>query len=261
MLANPNNPILRFRGVSKSYGEVQILREIDLDIAAGQRVALIGPSGSGKTTLLRLVMTLERPEAGTIEVDGELLSGRRSGGKPIQNGEKHLRSVRGKVGMVFQHFNLFPHMTAIENIIDAPIHVRGLAKEVARKRANELLSMVGLDHKADSYPRQLSGGQQQRVAIARALAMEPKIMLFDEVTSALDPELVGEVLNIVRTLANSSGMTMLIVTHEMGFARDVADRVIFMERGRIVEDDEPTRLFTNPSNDRTRAFLGAVLRN
>ncbi|MGB3415256.1 MAG: ectoine/hydroxyectoine ABC transporter ATP-binding protein EhuA [Mesorhizobium sp.] len=259
MGAESRQPILRLRGVSKSYGSVQILREIDLDVGAGQRIALIGPSGSGKTTLLRLVMTLETPEAGTIEVEGELLGLRQAGDRLVKDRGAHLRSVRGKIGMVFQHFNLFPHMTALQNIMDGPVHVRGLPKEQARARALDLLSKVGLRQKADSYPRQLSGGQQQRVAIARALAMEPKILLFDEITSALDPELVGEVLTIVRNLANETGTTMLIVTHEMGFAREVADRVLFMEGGRIVEDGDPEQVFANPRSERTRAFLGAVL--
>ena len=260
MGAESRQPILRLSGVSKSYGSVQILREIDLDVGAGQRIALIGPSGSGKTTLLRLVMTLETPEVGTIEVEGELLGLRRVGDRLVKDRGAHLRSVRGKIGMVFQHFNLFPHMTALQNIMDGPVHVRGLSKEQARASALDLLSKVGLREKADSYPRQLSGGQQQRVAIARALAMEPKILLFDEITSALDPELVGEVLTIVRDLANETGTTMLIVTHEMGFAREVADRVLFMEGGRIVEDGDPEQVFANPRSERTKAFLGAVLR-
>jgi len=258
--ADPLPPILRLRGVSKSYGSAHILREIDLDVEAGRRIAVIGPSGSGKTTLLRLVMTLEKPDAGTIEVEGELLGLRRVDGKLVNDSTSHLRSVRGKIGMVFQHFNLFPHMTARQNIMDALVHVRGQSKDQARARALDLLSMVGLREKVDSYPRQLSGGQQQRVAIARALAMEPKIMLFDEITSALDPELVGEVLAIVRDLARKTGTTMLIVTHEMGFAREVADRVLFMEGGRIVEDGDPEQVFTNPLSERTKAFLGAVLR-
>jgi polar amino acid transport system ATP-binding protein len=251
--------MLRLSRVSKSYGAVQVLRDVDLEVPAGQRVALIGPSGSGKTTLLRVVMTLERPEHGTIEVDGELLGLKRQGGKLVKDDARHFRSVRGKIGMVFQHFNLFPHMTALGNIMEAPVRVRKLDKTAARERALELLAMVGLAAKADAYPRELSGGQQQRVAIARALAMAPKIMLFDEITSALDPELVGEVLAVVKKLAGESGMTMLIVTHEMGFAREVSDRVIFMEAGAIVEDGEPERIFRQPANQRTRAFLSAVL--
>lgn len=258
-LSDSDQPMLRLRSVSKSYGPVHVLREVDLDVPAGQRIALIGPSGSGKTTLLRVVMTLERPEQGTIEIEGELLGVKRSAGRLVPDDAPHFRSVRGKIGMVFQHFNLFPHMTALANVMEAPIRVRRIGKDAAAARARELLAMVGLAGKADAYPRQLSGGQQQRVAIARALAMEPRIMLFDEVTSALDPELVGEVLAVVKKLAAESGMTMLIVTHEMGFARDVSDRVIFMEGGRIVEDDEPERIFRDPANERTRAFLSAVL--
>jgi polar amino acid transport system ATP-binding protein len=257
--SSPDGPILRLRSVSKSYGPLQVLRDIDLDVAPLQRVAIIGPSGSGKTTLLRVVMTLERPEEGTIEVEGELLGLKRVGDRLIRDDERHLRQVRGKIGMVFQHFNLFPHMTALDNITEAPIRVLGLSNGEARERALELLSMVGLQEKAQAYPRELSGGQQQRVAIARALAMRPKIMLFDEVTSALDPELVGEVLLVVRRLARESGMTMLIVTHEMSFAREISDRVIFMENGRIVEDSTPEQIFTNPASERTRAFLRAVL--
>ena len=256
---SPTGPILRLRRVSKSYGALRVLRDIDLDVAPLQRVAIIGPSGSGKTTLLRVVMTLERPEEGTIEVEGELLGHKRVGDRLVRDDERHLRQVRGKIGMVFQHFNLFPHMTALDNITEAPIRVLGLSKDAARERALEILRMVGLEEKAQAYPRELSGGQQQRVAIARALAMRPKIMLFDEVTSALDPELVGEVLLVVRRLARESGMTMLIVTHEMSFAREISDRVIFMEDGRIVEDSKPEQIFTSPASERTRAFLRAVL--
>jgi polar amino acid transport system ATP-binding protein len=251
-------PAVRFRGVSKSFGTVHVLHEMDFDVPAGQRLAIIGPSGTGKTTLLRLVMTLERPDAGTIEIDGELLGPKRVG-RLVRDHERDLRRVRAKIGMVFQQFNLFPHMTALRNVAVGPERVLGLPREEARNRAMELLEMVGLADKANSYPRELSGGQQQRVAIARALAMRPKIMLFDEVTSALDPELVGEVLHVVRQLAQQGSMTMLIVTHEMAFAEDIADRVIFMDGGRIVEDAPPQVIFTDPSNERTRAFLRAVL--
>ena len=251
--------LIRFRQVRKSYGAVNVLDDLDLDIAEGEKVAIIGPSGSGKTTILRLLMTLERYESGTIEVGGELLGLRRQGDRLIPDTEAHLRQVRKQIGMVFQHFNLFPHMTAMGNIIEAPCQVKSEPKAEVRQRATELLAKVGLADKASAYPRQLSGGQQQRVAIARALAMRPRIMLFDEVTSALDPELVGEVLQVIRRLAKESGMTMLIVTHEMSFARDVSDRVIFMEKGRIVEDGEPAVIFRSPSSERTRAFLKAVL--
>jgi polar amino acid transport system ATP-binding protein len=245
--------------VRKSYGAVNVLDDLDLDIAEGEKVAIIGPSGSGKTTILRLLMTLERYESGTIEVGGELLGLRRQGDRLVPDTEAHLRQVRKQIGMVFQHFNLFPHMTALQNVIEAPVRVLGLSRAAAEERARELFAMVGLQEKAASYPRHLSGGQQQRVAIARALAMRPRIMLFDEVTSALDPELVGEVLQVIRRLAKESGMTMLIVTHEMTFARDVADRIIFMEKGRIVEAGEPGVIFREPRSERTRAFLKAVL--
>ena len=252
-------PLIRFSQVRKSYGELRVLDDLDLEIAAGEKVAIIGPSGSGKTTILRLLMTLERYESGTIEVGGELLGLRREGDRLVPDREAHLRQVRKQIGMVFQHFNLFPHMTALQNVIEAPIRVLGLPRREAEARARELFAMVGLQEKAGSYPRHLSGGQQQRVAIARALAMRPRIMLFDEVTSALDPELVGEVLRVIRQLAKESGMTMLIVTHEMSFARDVSDRVIFMEKGRIVEQGEPGVIFREPRSERTRAFLKAVL--
>jgi polar amino acid transport system ATP-binding protein len=251
--------LIRFRQVRKSYGAVNVLDDLDLDIAEGEKVAIIGPSGSGKTTILRLLMTLERYESGTIEVGGELLGLRRLGDRLVSDTEAHLRQVRKQIGMVFQHFNLFPHMTALQNVIEAPIRVLRLSRAEAEARARDLFAMVGLQEKAASYPRHLSGGQQQRVAIARALAMRPRIMLFDEVTSALDPELVGEVLQVIRRLAKESGMTMLIVTHEMSFARDVADRIIFMEKGRIVEEGEPGVIFREPRSERTRAFLKAVL--
>jgi len=251
--------LIRFRQVRKSYGALTVLDDLDLDIAEGEKVAIIGPSGSGKTTILRLLMTLERYDSGTIEVGGELLGLRRQGDRLVPDTEAHLRQVRKQIGMVFQHFNLFPHMTALQNVIEAPIRVLRLSRAEAEARARDLFAMVGLQEKAASYPRHLSGGQQQRVAIARALAMRPRIMLFDEVTSALDPELVGEVLQVIRRLAKESGMTMLIVTHEMSFARDVADRIIFMEKGRIVEEGEPGIIFREPRSERTRAFLKAVL--
>jgi polar amino acid transport system ATP-binding protein len=204
-------------------------------------------------------MTLERPDTGVIEVEGEFLGVKRVGNQLLPDDYAHFRSVRGKVGMVFQHFNLFPHMTVLQNVCEAPIHVLKLRKGAAEERGRELLALVGLSDKVAAYPRQLSGGQQQRVAIARALAMRPRIMLFDEVTSALDPELVQEVLNVVRDLAKHGNMTMLIVTHEMGFARDISDRVIFMDAGRIVEEGHPKILFKAPVNPRTQAFLKAIL--
>jgi polar amino acid transport system ATP-binding protein len=253
-------PAVRFTKISKAYGPVVVLRDLDLEVPTGQKVAIIGPSGSGKTTLLRLLMTLDSPDSGTIEVGGELLGLRRDKlGRLVRDTDRHLRQVRGQIGMVFQHFNLFPHMTALENVMEAPIHVRGIPRDEAKRQAQELLSLVGVAEKADVHPRRLSGGQQQRVAIARALAMKPRVMLFDEITSALDPETIGEVLTVVRDLAHQTAMTMLIVTHEMDFARDVSDRVIFMENGRIIEDDTPQTLFSNPRSDRTRAFLRAVL--
>lgn len=257
------HPLIRIRGLQKSYGELQVLRGIDLDVATNEKIGIIGPSGSGKSTLLRLLMTLERPSAGMIEVDGESVWSRRKDRKDkdaeLRAGEAHLRRIRGKIGMVFQHFNLFPHMNVLANITTALRLVRKLSREEAEKRARRLLSMVGLENKSDDYPAKLSGGQKQRVAIARALAMEPKIMLFDEVTSALDPELVDEVLNVLRRLAKETQMTLLIVTHEMNFARDIADRILFFDEGRILEEGPPERIFLDPREDRTREFLRRIL--
>ena len=252
-------PMVEFRGVAKAYGETQVLRGFDLAVPAGQRVALIGRSGSGKTTLLRLLMTIERPDSGIVNVEGEPLGWRDVDGRIVWQGGADLRRIRGKIGMVFQHFNLFPHMTVLDNIIEAPVHVLGIDRKAAIEHAQNLLSLVGMPEKAQAWPRQLSGGQQQRVAIARALAMEPRIMLFDEITSALDPELVGEVLRVVRQIAKDQGMTMLIVTHEMNFARDVADRVIYMSGGKIVEDGPPQIVLGNPSHPETRSFLRSIL--
>jgi len=254
-----NDTIVRFRKVRKSFGNHVVLNNFDLDIRYCEKVSIIGASGSGKTTLLRLLMTLEKPDSGMIEVDGDQLLHMEIKGRLIPANEAHLRKIRGKVGMVFQQFNLFPHMKVLQNTMEAPIHVLGLSRAEAEERARELLEMVGLSEKADAFPSQLSGGQQQRVAIARALAMRPKVMLFDEVTAALDPERVGEVLNVIRKLAAETKMTMLIVTHEMNFARDVSDRVIFLNDGQILEDGSPEVLFTNPSNPRTRAFLSSVI--
>lgn len=249
-------PIVEFRKVSKSFGDTAVLRGLDLTVEPGEKLVIIGRSGSGKSTLLRLLMTLERPSGGDIFVDGEPLWRGGPGAKPD---EKHLRRVRGKIGFVFQQFHLFPHMTALRNVTEAPIHVLGLRPEDAEKRALGLLDRVGVREKAAAYPSELSGGQQQRVAIARALAMKPKIMLFDEPTSALDPELVGEVLTVLRDLAHQGNMTMLLVTHEMRFAKEVSDRVVFMEGGAIVEQGPPEKMFTEPTAERTRAFLSAVL--
>jgi polar amino acid transport system ATP-binding protein len=236
-----------------------VLDDLNLDIGRGEKVAIIGPSGSGKTTVLRMLMTLERIDGGTIWVDGEPLTQMPKNGRLVPADARHLRRVRGKIGMVFQHFNLFPHMTALANCTEAPMTVLGLKRGEAEARAAELLDMVGLADKKGHYPAQLSGGQQQRVAIARALAMRPKVMLFDEVTSALDPELCGEVLQVIRRLGEEHDLTMLMVTHQMGFAREFADRVCFFYQGRICEQGVPQQIFTAPANDRTRQFLRAVL--
>jgi polar amino acid transport system ATP-binding protein len=257
--ADHGHLIIRMRGVWKSFGETPVLRHMDLDIPGRQRVALIGPSGSGKSTLLRILMTLETIDSGTVELAGESVWTVRRKGRDVPADRAHLRGIRSNVGMVFQHFNLFPHMTVLRNVTEAPVHVLGLPRDEARERAMELLELVGLTDKVDAYPAQLSGGQKQRVAIARALAMQPKVMLFDEVTSALDPELVGEVLNVLRRLAREREMTLLIVTHEMRFAQEIADRVVFMEGGGIVEDDVPAVIFSHPKQPRTREFLKAVL--
>jgi polar amino acid transport system ATP-binding protein len=251
--------LVRMRGVRKAFGDSVVLDGLDLDVAAGSRVALIGPSGAGKSTVLRILMTLEPVDAGTVEIGGEPLWTPNREGRAVPAERARLRRVRGRVGMVFQHFNLFPHMTVLRNVTEAPRHVAGLSREEAERRGRELLARVGLADKVDAYPAELSGGQQQRAAIARALAMRPDLMLFDEVTSALDPELVDEVLNVLRALARESRMTMLIVTHEIGFAREIADRVVFMDGGRVVEDDTPEAILTSPKNPRTRQFLRSVL--
>lgn len=251
-----------FDHVTKSFGDLTVLDELTLTVGPDEKIVIIGPSGSGKTTILRVLMTLEKPDAGTIMVNGEYLYHRqRPDGTLVKANERHLRKVRGNIGMVFQHFHLFPHMSALRNVTEAPIHVLKQSREVAEANAQELLEMVGLGDKLHSYPHQLSGGQKQRVAIARALAMRPKVMLFDEVTSALDPELVGEVLNVMRQLATEYNMAMLIVTHEMGFAREVADRVIFFDKGKCVEEGPPDVLFDNPQHERTKSFLSAVLQH
>jgi len=256
---NKSQPMVRYRGISKSFGNLQVLNEIDLDIAPAEKVAVIGPSGSGKTTLGRMLVTLEKPTAGTIEVNGESLWHKIVNGKPMPADEKHLHRVRGNVGMVFQQFNLFPHMSILRNVMEAPVHVLGVSKKEAKEQAVAMLDKVGLGQKLDNYPRQLSGGQQQRVAIARALVMCPKVMVFDEVTSALDPELVGEVLTVLKDIAAEGKMTMLLITHEMAFASEVADRVIFMD-GKIVEQGPPEQLFGNPQNPRTKTFLSRFRR-
>ena len=252
-------PMVRFDQVTKSYGSLTVLDQLDLEITEGEKVSIIGPSGSGKTTVLRMLMTLEPINNGVIWVDGEPLTHMERNGSLVRADDAHLRRIRGKIGMVFQQFNLFPHMTALRNCMEAPVTVLKMPKAEAEARARELLAMVGLADKTDHYPSQLSGGQQQRVAIARACAMRPKVMLFDEVTSALDPELVGEVLNVIRKLGEEHNLTMLMVTHQMGFAKEFSDRVCFFEGGRIAEQGRPEQIFGAPENERTRQFLSAVL--
>lgn len=259
VIDRPADAIVYFHKVNKSFGDLHVLRDLDFVVAPNEKVCIIGPSGSGKTTILRILMTLEKPDSGIIYVDDEPLWHMEEKGKLKEANEKHLHKVRNKIGMVFQQFNLFPHMKVLRNVTEAPIHVLGLPREIAEARAKDLLEMVGLADKLDNYPSQLSGGQQQRVAIARALAMQPKVMLFDEVTAALDPELVTEVLAVMRQLALETDMTMLIVTHEMWFARDVSDRVIFFNEGQVWEEGPPEKLLADPDRPRTREFLGAVL--
>ena len=242
------------RALTKRFGDLVVLDALDLDVGRGEKLAVIGPSGSGKTTLLRLLMALDKPTSGRVTIGGEILWD-----EPSKRKERDLRKVRAKLGYVFQHFNLFPHMTALRNVAIAPMKVRKMGRQEAEAKARELLASVGLGDKADSYPAQLSGGQQQRVAIARALALDPEVMLFDEVTSALDPELVGEVQRTIVELGDRSNMTMVLVTHEMRFAARVANRVAFMEHGRVVEMGSPEQLVGDPQEPRTRAFLKAVL--
>jgi polar amino acid transport system ATP-binding protein len=246
------------RRVRKSYGDHEVLKGIDLVVAAGEVVTMLGPSGSGKSTFLRCINHLESIDGGEISVNGELVGYRRHGGKKYELRPREVAAARRDVGMVFQRFNLFPHRTAVQNVMEAPVYVKGESRELARAHALELLDRVGLAERAGAYPAELSGGQQQRVAIARALAMRPKLMLFDEPTSALDPELVGEVLEVMRSLA-ADGMTMIVVTHEIGFAREVCDRVVFMDDGVIVEQGSPGEVLGNPQHRRTQAFLSKVL--
>jgi polar amino acid transport system ATP-binding protein len=253
-----SEPMVKAEGVHKRFGRVEVLRGVDLSVPAGTVTCLIGPSGSGKSTLLRCINHLEKIQAGRIWVDGDLVGYRQRGDRLYELKESEIARKRAEIGMVFQHFNLFGHMTALENVIEAPCRVRRVRRADAIARARELLERVGLGDRADAYPSQLSGGQQQRVAIARALAMDPKLMLFDEPTSALDPELVGEVLDVIRGLA-ATGMTMLVVTHEMGFAREVADQVVFMDAGCVVERGTPAEVLANPREARTRDFLAKVL--
>jgi polar amino acid transport system ATP-binding protein len=251
--------IIQVRGLHKWFDALHVLRGIDTDVREGEKVCIIGPSGSGKSTLLRCINFLEEPEQGTILLDGEPMGFLEAQGRRRRDSEASINRMRAKVGMVFQSFNLWAHMTVLENLVEAPIYVKGESRRVAGGRADQLLDRVSLRDKRDAYPAQLSGGQQQRVAIARALAMEPKIMLFDEPTSALDPELVGEVLAVIESLARD-GMTMVIVTHEMAFAEEVADRVLFMDDGLIVEEGAARELFKHPRSERTAQFLSKVIR-
>ncbi len=251
-------PMVRAEQVCKNFGALPVLKGVTLSVDRGQVLVLVGPSGSGKSTFLRCINHLETVTAGRLYVDGELVGYRESRGKLYEMSPRDAAKQRRDIGMVFQHFNLFPHRTALDNILEAPVHVKGAKKSAATQRARDLLAQVGLGDKSDAYPAQLSGGQQQRVAIARALAMDPKLMLFDEPTSALDPELVGEVLAVMKKLA-SEGMTMIVVTHEMGFAREVADELVFMDGGVIVESGPPRELLSNPQHERTQAFLSKVM--
>jgi polar amino acid transport system ATP-binding protein len=253
-----SEPMVKAEGVHKRFGGQQVLKGVTLAVMPGEVTCLLGPSGSGKSTFLRCINHLEKIDAGLLSVDGELVGYRQVGDKLHELRESEVARKRAEIGMVFQHFNLFPHMTALDNVTCAPMRVKGVSREVARAGAQELLARVGLPDKLGAYPAQLSGGQQQRVAIARALAMQPKLMLFDEPTSALDPELVDEVLQAMQQLARD-GMTMIVVTHEMGFAREVADSIVFMDEGVVVESGKPSEVLGNPREARTRSFLSKVL--
>ena len=250
--------IIKTENICKSFGSVDVLKNVSLTVEPGEVVVIIGPSGAGKSTYLRSLNHLEKPTSGKIWIDDKLIEDRVNGHNQVKLPHKERAAILLEMGMVFQRFNLFPHKTALQNVMLAPMNVKGVPEKEAKEKAVKLLNQVGLGDKHDSYPAKLSGGQQQRVAIARALAMEPKMMLFDEPTSALDPELVGDVLNVMKELAEE-GMTMLVVTHEMGFAREVADRVVFMYDGAILEEGSPKEIFTNPKHDRTRQFLQSVL--
>lgn len=258
-MTTTQEPVIQALEVHKAFGELDILKSVTLEVRRGEVVVLIGASGSGKTTFIRCLNQLEEIQGGTIRVNGELMGFReRPDGRRVRDSERNIARRRRDIGMVFQRFNLFPHMTVLENIIEAPIQVLGVARAVAVEQARALLARVRLSDKADHYPAQLSGGQQQRVAIARALAMKPQAMLFDEPTSALDPETVGEVLQVMKELAED-GMTMVVVTHEMGFAREVADRVVVLHQGELIEEGPPAQVFGNPTHPRTREFLSRVL--
>jgi polar amino acid transport system ATP-binding protein len=250
--------MVKAEGVHKRFGRLEVLKGVSLEVAPGEVTCILGPSGSGKTTFIRCINHLEKIDAGRLWVDGELVGYRQSGDKLYELREGEVARKRAEIGMVFQRFNLFGHMTALENVVEAPIRVKKISRETAVASAKGLLDRVGLGEKYESYPSQLSGGQQQRVAIARALAMNPKLMLFDEPTSALDPELVGEVLDVMRGLAND-GMTMIVVTHEMGFAREAADRVVMMDAGVIIEEGTPEHFFPAPEHERTKQFLSKIL--
>jgi polar amino acid transport system ATP-binding protein len=250
--------MIKLENVYKSFGSLEVLKDINLEIKKGEVVCVIGPSGSGKSTMLRSLNHLERITSGRVFIDGEVIDEKIAGKDQLKISHKKVSEICTKLGMVFQRFNLFPHLTVLENIIEAPMTVKKISRDKAVNFAMDLLRKVGLEEKRDEYPSRLSGGQQQRVAIARALAMEPEIMLFDEPTSALDPELVGEVLEVMKGLARE-GMTMIVVTHEMGFAREVANRVIFMDKGEIIEESSPEEIFSNPKHDRTKSFLQKVL--
>lgn len=254
-----DNTIIKFDNVVKRFGDVTILDSLNFDVKKGEKVTIIGPSGSGKSTVLRILMTLETINDGVIHVAGKPLWHEEKNNQLVPASENHLRSMRKEMGMVFQQFNLFPHMTVRRNVTEAPVQVLNLSKDKANKRADKYLDLVGLSSHADKFPSQLSGGQQQRVAIARALAMHPGIMLFDEPTSALDPELVGEVLNVIRRLAGEHDLTMLLVTHEMQFAKQISDRVCFFDKGKIVEEGPPDQIMTNPKEARTQEFLKAFI--
>jgi polar amino acid transport system ATP-binding protein len=252
-------PMVKAEGVHKRFGRLEVLKGISLEVQPGEVMCILGPSGSGKTTFIRCINHLEKINAGRLWVDGELVGYRQAGDKIYELRDAEVCRKRSQIGMVFQRFNLFGHMTALENVIEAPLRVQKTPKDIAVRTGKELLRRVGLEQKIDTYPSQLSGGQQQRVAIARALAMNPKLMLFDEPTSALDPELVGEVLDVMKALATDMGMTMVVVTHEIGFAREAGDTAVFIDEGVVVESGKPREVFANPRHERTKAFLSKVL--